>query len=550
MSFAFSKLPVYICSKLTTRILEMKKLNFSKPLVFFLLIINSVQSIAQADNFRAAEVKVCFNERLQIWDGFGLNYVETAQTFNYEKFRQDYGGLSLLNESSKNDVFELLFGEDGIQPAIIKMFLDPLHQKIPNGPFDHSSTTNQMRTFVKNAQKYNKLRNDKLSVITTLYGPPGFMTLQGSIRGRDLNPDSHQMLADYIVDWVDFLKKEEIPVDFVSVHNEGESWTRWPENGEAGTTQAEGHDYNLYWPPKQLVDFLPMLKNTLNNKGYTGIGVSNGEPTNWFRLAEYGYADALIQNPNALDALGLITCHGFYVGCIETGPWFGPHTPRGINILKSAKNELHSWTTSSAWDIKLKSSTESLEPKTNYISDAHFIKEIHSNIYELSVNAYIPWACMQHASHWIAPDPNPGTAIRVYDDGSYRIHKAYYLYKQVSRAGKQGMYVCKTSSMDSEVSLIAFTGDPKKYRDAFIITNTGKSEKRLEVEITGQQDPRFEAYRTTAGEVIDTTAEMKDSKLEGENYKSIGEFVWKDSKLILEVPPNSVTTFFRLNNTN
>ncbi|MDD2382287.1 MAG: hypothetical protein PHV35_11380, partial [Mariniphaga sp.] len=45
---------------------------------------------------------------------------------------------------------------------------------------------------------------------------------------------------------VRFLKeKEKFPVRYLSLHNEGEDWYRW--NQEGFTTWA-GDDYNLFWP--------------------------------------------------------------------------------------------------------------------------------------------------------------------------------------------------------------------------------------------------------------------------------------------------------------
>jgi len=40
--------------------------------------------------------------------------------------------------------------------------------------------------------------------------------------------------------------------------------------------------------------------------------LSCGETTNWYRFQEWGYADAIADEPTALAGLGLITSHGFY----------------------------------------------------------------------------------------------------------------------------------------------------------------------------------------------------------------------------------------------
>lgn len=71
-----------------------------------------------------------FAKKLQIWDGFGFNYVETAQTMDYAKDPQEYGGVGLL-----------------------KMFLDPFHQVKPGGKFDHETTTQWLRYVAREGLK-------------------------------------------------------------------------------------------------------------------------------------------------------------------------------------------------------------------------------------------------------------------------------------------------------------------------------------------------------------------------------------------------------------
>ena len=41
---------------------------------------------------------VDFSRKLRTWDGFGVNYVETCQTYDNVKNPQDYGGFSTLSK--------------------------------------------------------------------------------------------------------------------------------------------------------------------------------------------------------------------------------------------------------------------------------------------------------------------------------------------------------------------------------------------------------------------------------------------------------------------
>jgi len=524
-----------------------KKKRFFVILTISLAGLLNISATGQKPDFSAVPAKVNFNHKLQLWDGFGVNYVETAQTFNYMNWPQDYGGFSFLNEKSKKQIIDLIFGEEGLQPDLVKMFLDPLHQKNEGDAYDHETTTSSMRYFVKNGLEISRKRNQDLSIITTLYCPPGYMTLQREMRGRDMDPMYHDHLTNYMVDWVKFLKdKEGLPVKYLSLHNEGESWLRWPIESGLEDIDATGHDYNLFWSHDLVNDILIRTRKTLDREGLNDVLLTPGEATNWFRFGAWGYADALAKNKEALNALGMITSHGFYVGAIEARRWYGPHSNRGTELLRKEKPELHAWCTSTSWDIKNNDLIIDNQVQRRYISNAHFILELYGNIYEAKVNGIIPWAFIQNASQWIRPDPNPGCAIRVYDDGTWEIRKGYYYYKQVSRAGKKGMHVVQTYALDSEINIIAFSGEGTTHPDAFVVANTGLVDRKVEIEIEGSLHRSFNAFRTSGSDVYELkeTANYTDS--ENDNYKALGQYHIKDNKLTFNVPANSATTFFGL----
>jgi hypothetical protein len=106
----------------------------------------------------------------------------------------------------------------------------------------------------------------------------------------------------------------------ISLHNEGEDWMRWPTDGKSGNI-GRGHDYNIFWPPEQVVDFLKFMRPMMDEAGLEEVGITPGECTNWYRFSTWGYADAIADDKAAIKNLGLITSHGFYSG--SYGRWFG-----------------------------------------------------------------------------------------------------------------------------------------------------------------------------------------------------------------------------------
>lgn len=459
---------------------------------------------------RGVPAEVDFSVQLRIWDGFGFNYVETAHTYDYEAYPQEYGGFSLLVEEQKKEIIDLVFGEGGLKVSLIKMFLDPLHQKAPGTDFDHTMSAGNMLEFAAMGLEKTRARGGDLTLITTLYGPPAWATLQDFDHGRDLDPEMKDALADYMIDWVRFLKRDKgLPVKYLSLHNEGEDWSRWAADG----SRPGIFDYNMYWPHEQVNNFLKFMPDRLSAAGLGDVQVTNGEPSNWLRFSSWGCAAALAEDPDALASLGLITSHGFYAE-VDLHRWFATHNSAGIDLLRKKRPELHAWVTSTGWGNM----------------DALFIREIYANIYTSKVNAIIPWAGIQRPAQWEGRDPNAGCAFVVNEDGTFEIRKGYYFYKQVARAGQPGMAVAQTWAMDSQTPVIAFASNGTDNPDALIIVNWADNwDKNMAIRIRGSRAKKFHGYRTDQG---------------GENYVDMGIVELEDDVLYYKAPIGTVTTFF------
>lgn len=460
--------------------------------------------------------RIRFDRPLQDWDGFGFNYVEACQTRDYDRSPQDYGGFGLLPSAARAELVEAVFGEDGLRPGLLKMFLDPFHQEAPDdgvadlavdlGRYDHGRTTRWMRAFAEQGAQITRARGGDLGVIATLYGPPAWMTRQGFVRGRDLDPTHRAALARYVVSWALYLRdRAGLDVRAVSLHNEGEDWMRWPADGSG--PGEERHDYNLHWSPRQVAEMLPLVREALDRNGLRDVMVSPGETTNWIRFDRWGYVDAILDNPEALRALGLVTSHGFYAGGMHR--WSADHRSAGADRLRAAKPGLHVWTTSTGWGRGF----------------LEMLWEIEQGIHSTKLNAYIPWAGIQRHALWTGGDPNPQTAIVVAEDGSYRIMPEYYVYKHACRAGQPGMRVVASSVNDSEIVLFGFSGEGTRNPCAFVLANVGTDERVLRVEPVGAEGKRWRVRRSG----------------DSERWADVGEVGLPDQVV---VPPRSVATYF------
>ncbi|MBS0000373.1 MAG: hypothetical protein KFF73_15435, partial [Cyclobacteriaceae bacterium] len=451
-------------------------------------LFNSCLTYGQYEDFHTVKATIDFSDILRKWDGFGVNYVQTAHTRDYTAFPQEYGGFSLLDEQEKEEIIDLIFGKDGIKPGIVKMFLDPLHQTEAGGSYDHLTSTRYMLEFFEKGWNKTRSWGGDLKIITTLYSPPAYTTLQKELRGRDMDPAHKKDIALYMIDWARFLQSRGYPIKYVSFHNEGEDWRRWAVEGDYANFD-HGHDYNLYWRPEEVAEFLSFMPGLMEEKGVTGIGLTPGECSRFFQFYYSGYAKAILDNPDALKNLSLITSHNFYRVLPPGHRWFAGTANPGTDMIREIKPDIGAWVTSASWGNM----------------DVEFIWQIWMNIYFTGINAYIPWACIQRPEHWVNKDPNPGTAFVVSEDGNFRIQRGYHLYKQVARVGQPGMGVALTSCMDPELQLIGFAGNGTENPDAFVVINIqnyvpGRTDA-VELGINGNnyifsnQDPAFNHHR-------------------------------------------------------
>ncbi len=476
-----------------------------------------------------AKAEVHFDQKLQDWDGFGVNYVEVVNVRDlaeYKEHPQEYGGFSTLSEQKRQEVLDMVFGSDGLKPGLVKMFQDSLQEgmtEASKGKFDHETTTKWMRYFVAEGLKKTRARGADLQIISTMYGPPGWTTKQKIVRGRDLDPTKKEDVARYMIHWVKWLRDhEKLPVKYVSLFNEGEGWNRWPPDGSTGGDLT--HDYNMWWPNNQIIDFLHFMRPMMDQAGLQDVGLTPGETSNWEAFGRW-YAPYYWADPVALKNIGLITSHGFGLGR-------GATNSLGVDTLRNLRPELHAWNTSMTFIPHLWA-----KGGADTLGDNIFIEQIRQNIYDAKVNGIIPWSVVQSDPWTGQPNAaaNPywnewvGTGFWVDRKGGYSIDPGYYYYKHVSRAGQPGMAVASATSQDSEVGVIAFGRAGTQNSDALIVNNLGHV-RSVAVKISGTNSQSFEAFLTDP-------ATKK-------YYEPMGSVTLHDGVLECSMPSQSVITFF------
>lgn len=473
-------------------------------------------------------VHIRFDRPIRPWHGFGVNYVQSAQTRDYTLYQQDYSGFSFASEENREKVMEMIFGEDGLKPGLTKLFLDPFHEgmtregndnpdplKIRPEGFDHQSTTYWLRYFNREGLKRMRSWGGSFISIATLYGPAPWMTKQKYLLGRDLDPEEKYEMAEYMVSWAKYLIEEEgIPVKYISFHNEGDAYYRWPRDG---SNPGEDHrDYNMYWPPEQVVEFLKVTREVLDAHGMEEVGLSPGETQTWYRFDQWGYARAIVDDSSALSNLDLITSHSFAFLDEPNSVYYGDYRSTGQDLIHRFKPEVPVWITSRPW-------TEGPD----------FVENMRRDIYECKANGLIPWALIAGEEEWLESDGEYGNgsmdkAFLIWKDGSMEVTDRYYYYKQVTRAGQPGTQVAEVINLDPALSAMAFKAGDEGQADAFVLVNKSEETKVVTIHIHGSISSRFQAFRT----------------MEGEKYSALKIQIPNHNLLEYTCPGRSVTTFF------
>jgi len=446
------------------------------------------------------ELGVDFTRRLRHWDGFGVNYVEMTHSRNGDY--EDYGSFSLISASDRERALEAVFGNGGLRPGVVKLFLNPYLLEEPPEPgkvdldaYRFDGYAPRVVEFAREGLTRSRAAGIRLRFLATLYGPPAWATRQKLVRGRDLDPAMKDALATFLVGCVRYLREREgIPVEALSLHNEGES-DRWPDHPR--------HDFNMHWPPSQVVEFIRLVAACARRLGVRGLKVTPGETTTWadFRA----YAEAIAADADALRELGLITSHGFG----------GRHDPAGIETIRALRPELHAWTTSASW------------MKTG---GAGFCANFADQIYRLGLNALIPWAVIQRTPYWPEGDPNPNPPLLVArHDGQWRlrIRRPYSYYKQLTRAGAPGTAVAARGGDGDGIGLIAFADNGSGRGHSLVLANATGEAVPVKVAVKGADGPFAAAVTSPACA-----------------FEDAGSYGSKAGHIEYEAPPDSVTTFF------
>ena len=162
----------------------------------------------------------------EVIEGFGGAFTE-ASAVNF----------SLLNDEAKDEFLEGYFGDSGLRYVLGRMHMNSCdfglgdYAYVKEGDeslesFDISHDREQIIPLVK--QAIERAGRKDFGILVSPWSPPAYMKANGEMNhGGKLREEYWKLWADYYVRYLQELKKEGLPVRYLTVQNEPEAVQTW-----------------------------------------------------------------------------------------------------------------------------------------------------------------------------------------------------------------------------------------------------------------------------------------------------------------------------------
>jgi glucuronoarabinoxylan endo-1,4-beta-xylanase len=296
----------------------------------------------------------------------------------------------------------------------------------------------------------------------TLQSPPSSMKTNGHFyTGGSLKKSDYGAYVAYIVNLLDTLRSDGVPVDVLSVQ------------GEPDSARANGVGACL-WNAGQYRKFVrDYLGPAFASKAIT-TKIMLGESENWF---DDDYVSATLKDHNAAGYVSIIAGHGYGTGTVDgTGVSYCCHTATAFPLALRERKTL--------WMTEINGGfTKRTTGDTNMwvwdpsMSDALvWAHNIHDYLTVAGVSAWFYWELASNS----AKNYNDG-----YTDHNFNPGKRYYAIGNFSRYVRYGYQrIDATSNPAKGVSVTAFK-DPLTSKFAVVAVNQNSSPVTLTLSLTG-----------------------------------------------------------------
>lgn len=372
-------------------------------------------------------------------EGFGGAFTEASAV-----------SFSELSEEAREEFLEAYFGESGLGYVLGRMHMNSCDFGLGNyvyveegdedlHSFDISHDREQIIPLVKKAME--RAGEKEFGILVSPWSPPAYMKTNGEMNhGGKLLERYRKLWADYYVKYLLELKKEGLPVKYLTVQNEPEAVQTW--------------DSCIYTAEEEGAFVVDYLKPALEAAGLGDIQIFI-----WDHNKEnmYHRAKGSFQVPGCRDAVSGVAMHWY------TGDHF-----EAVQAVKKAYPEQRIFFTEGCVEYSRFADSGEVQKAEMYAHD------MLGNL-KAGMEAYFDWNLLLN----VQGGPNHVgnyCAAPVMCDGKGGIEKrlSYYYIGQFSRYVKPGARRITASCYTGGLETVAFV-NPDESRVAILLNSTDKA---------------------------------------------------------------------------
>ena len=302
--------------------------------------------------------------------------------------------------------------------------------------------------------------------------PPYFMTDSGCSSGNH-NSGENNLPDDKFDDFAEFLAEAVLKIQ----NTYGVKFDTLEPFNESDTNYwgYEGWQEGCHFDVEDHSRLILLVREALNKRGLTDVGVSAADETNVWRTGEN---IKNVYTKEAINALSQVNTHSYSVGDYN-------HTR---NAVLEAKKPLYMTEVDGDGSIGGEKSG-SMGPAL------WFANKINEDIRGLEPNAWVMWQATAMAYDGEHKDSGYWNIMSIdKETGELHLPKKYYAYKQFTKFIRPGDTLVKT-----DYSNIVSAVNEEEGKVVFVITNTDSSKKvyDFKLENLGMQIESVQTYETT-----------------------------------------------------
>lgn len=388
-------------------------------LLFITISLLFVFNVSVQSKGRTGQIKLCFQEKQQVIDGFGVSQAGWAD--------------ELFQHHKRTEVMDMLYGKEGLRLSILR------GEVFPQSPAD---TTND---YLKRAgqvwlTRYARevCKVDKL--IFSTWSPPAYMKSNGKVSHGFLKPEYYQAYANYLVNFCKAYEEAGLKLYAISPSNEPGYEAPWN---------------SCKWEASQMGLFLTKHLAPTMKKECPDIQIIYGENPIWstpqspilqFVASEKFVNDIMDSYPEVNGYPYIASGHGYEIPLSDYFKDAADVATPIIPYTKAVERGQNVWVTE----------ISSVDPLDAGMENGlKWATSFHNYLVNANVNAYIWWCGALPTSN------NEGLIVLDRDRDNYSSTKRYETFGNYTRYIPVGSHRIKTEnkSLPEEVLVSAFSKD-------------------------------------------------------------------------------------------